>query len=201
MSNSTELLDVASATDSPSSSPAAEAPATGAAPARRRRAAGTGLAAMVLPELQAMATSLGIAGVGRMRKGQLIAAIQEVQGGQQAGQHGSQEAAPSDTRPQEAAQAESGPAGEDETAGRRSRQRPRRASRPAGEAGGDDTGQPLAADGGRQGEPQAAGGTDTGRDAAHRHRRAHRAAATTRQPQRRAAERTVVTAPGAGQPW
>ncbi len=34
---------------------------------------------MLLPELQAMATSLGIQGVGRLRKGQLIAAIQNVQ--------------------------------------------------------------------------------------------------------------------------
>ncbi len=34
---------------------------------------------MLLPELQAMASSLGIQGVGRLRKGQLIAAIQNVQ--------------------------------------------------------------------------------------------------------------------------
>nr|WP_258165243.1 MULTISPECIES: transcription termination factor Rho [Protofrankia] len=34
---------------------------------------------MLLPELQAMAASLGIQGVGRLRKGQLIAAIQNVQ--------------------------------------------------------------------------------------------------------------------------
>ncbi|WP_322780743.1 Rho termination factor N-terminal domain-containing protein, partial [Frankia sp. Cas4] len=45
----------------------------------RRRRSGTGLSAMLLPELQAMATSLGIQGVGRLRKGQLIAAIQNVQ--------------------------------------------------------------------------------------------------------------------------
>ncbi|WP_239332954.1 transcription termination factor Rho [Frankia sp. CiP3] len=45
----------------------------------RRRRSGTGLSAMLLPELQAMASSLGIQGVGRLRKGQLIAAIQNVQ--------------------------------------------------------------------------------------------------------------------------
>ncbi|WP_043607090.1 MULTISPECIES: transcription termination factor Rho [Protofrankia] len=45
----------------------------------RRRRSGTGLSAMLLPELQAMAASLGIQGVGRLRKGQLIAAIQNVQ--------------------------------------------------------------------------------------------------------------------------
>ncbi len=38
-----------------------------------------GLAAMVLPELQALAGQLGISGVGRLRKGQLIEAIQAKQ--------------------------------------------------------------------------------------------------------------------------
>jgi transcription termination factor Rho len=51
------------------------------APKTRRRATSGGLAAMVLPELQAMASELGITGVGRLRKGQLIEAIQAKQGG------------------------------------------------------------------------------------------------------------------------
>jgi transcription termination factor Rho len=42
----------------------------------KRRPAGSGLTAMVLPELQALASSMGISGTGRMRKGELIAAIQ-----------------------------------------------------------------------------------------------------------------------------
>jgi transcription termination factor Rho len=60
------------------------------APRARRRAtsggstsgasAGGGLAAMVLPELQALAGELGITGIGRLRKGQLIEAIQAKQG-------------------------------------------------------------------------------------------------------------------------
>src|SRR5438270_12904767 len=37
---------------------------------------------MLLPELQSMASSLGISGTGRMRKGELIAAIQERQAGE-----------------------------------------------------------------------------------------------------------------------
>jgi transcription termination factor Rho len=37
---------------------------------------------MLLPELQSMASSLGISGTARMRKGELIAAIQERQGGE-----------------------------------------------------------------------------------------------------------------------
>ncbi len=49
--------------------------------ASRRRRAGSGLTAMVLPELQTMATSLGISGTARMRKGELIEAIQQAQGG------------------------------------------------------------------------------------------------------------------------
>lgn len=36
---------------------------------------------MLLPELQSLAGSLGITGTGRMRKGDLIAAIQERQAG------------------------------------------------------------------------------------------------------------------------
>ncbi|GAA4193750.1 transcription termination factor Rho [Streptosporangium oxazolinicum] len=60
------------------------APTSGDTPtrpaAKPRRRSGTGLSAMVLPELQAMASGLGISGTGRMRKSQLIAAIQEKQG-------------------------------------------------------------------------------------------------------------------------
>jgi transcription termination factor Rho len=55
--------------------------ATKAADAPGRRRGGTGLSAMLLSELQSLAGSLGITGVGRMRKGDLITAIQERQGG------------------------------------------------------------------------------------------------------------------------
>ena len=44
-----------------------------------RRRPGSGLTAMVLPELQALASSMGISGIARMRKGELIAAIQSRQ--------------------------------------------------------------------------------------------------------------------------
>ncbi|MGI5147752.1 transcription termination factor Rho [Plantactinospora sp. CA-294935] len=49
--------------------------------ATRRRRTGTGLSAMLLPELQSLAASLGISGTARMRKGELIAAISERQAG------------------------------------------------------------------------------------------------------------------------
>ncbi|MGH3381618.1 MAG: transcription termination factor Rho, partial [Actinoallomurus sp.] len=74
MSESTELLTDA-ATPAPDATPAEEE----TAPAPRRRRTGTGLSAMVLPELKALAGSLGISGTGAMRKSQLIAAIQEKQ--------------------------------------------------------------------------------------------------------------------------
>src|SRR5690606_27061504 len=54
--------------------------AAGHAPTGRR--GGTGLWAMLLPELQSLAGSLGITGTGRMRKGDLIAAIQQRQAGE-----------------------------------------------------------------------------------------------------------------------
>jgi transcription termination factor Rho len=51
----------------------------------RRRRSGTGLSAMLLPELQSLATSLGISGTARMRKSELITAITERQAGGAAG--------------------------------------------------------------------------------------------------------------------
>ncbi|SDT77219.1 transcription termination factor Rho [Actinoplanes derwentensis] len=51
------------------------------ATATKRRRGGTGLSAMLLPELQSLAASLGISGTARMRKGELIAAITERQDG------------------------------------------------------------------------------------------------------------------------
>ena len=55
------------------------APVEDASGARRRR--GSGLEAMLLPELKQLASTLGIKGSGAMRKGQLIAAIQGSQQG------------------------------------------------------------------------------------------------------------------------
>ncbi|WP_019629334.1 transcription termination factor Rho [Actinomadura atramentaria] len=69
----------------------ATAPAPDAEPAApRRRRTGTGLTAMVLPELRKLASDLGITGTTGMRKSQLIAAIQDRQGGAQgsAGEQG-----------------------------------------------------------------------------------------------------------------
>ena len=59
----------------------APAGSDGAAAAKGRRRQGTGLSALLLPELQQVAHQMGIAGTARMRKSQLIAAIQEKQGG------------------------------------------------------------------------------------------------------------------------
>lgn len=75
MSDTTELLSDTGASGQPA---AGDTPTRAATKPRRR--SGTGLSAMVLPELQQLASSLGISGTGRMRKSQLIAAIQEKQG-------------------------------------------------------------------------------------------------------------------------
>ena len=63
----TELAEQTSADAAPSSS------------ARRRK--GSGLDAMVLPELKQLASTLGLKGTAAMRKSQLIDAIQSAQGG------------------------------------------------------------------------------------------------------------------------
>src|SRR4029077_4642138 len=63
-----------------SAPPAAAGEAT-APTSRSRSRGGTGLSSLLLPELQRMAQSMGIQGAGRMRKGQLVEAIQARQGG------------------------------------------------------------------------------------------------------------------------
>jgi transcription termination factor Rho len=64
------------------------------ATATKRRRGGTGLSAMLLPELQSLAASLGISGTARMRKGELITAITERQSGGQGGSSAAAESAP-----------------------------------------------------------------------------------------------------------
>ncbi|HEY5988745.1 MAG TPA: Rho termination factor N-terminal domain-containing protein, partial [Streptosporangiaceae bacterium] len=62
----------------------AGAAASAGAARTRRQVAGTGgrgLSAMLLPELQRMAQELGITGIGRMRKSQLVEAIENARGG------------------------------------------------------------------------------------------------------------------------
>jgi transcription termination factor Rho len=73
------LTDTTDLLTGDATAPAAQADTPPPAPRTRRRATSGGLAAMVLPELQAMAGELGISGVGRLRKSQLIEAIQSKQ--------------------------------------------------------------------------------------------------------------------------
>ena len=68
------------AASSAATTTAEPAPAAAAAPASSRKTGGS-LSAMVLPELQALAGGLGISGLGRLRKSQLIEAIQAKQAG------------------------------------------------------------------------------------------------------------------------
>ncbi|MFE6776887.1 transcription termination factor Rho [Streptomyces sp. NPDC057702] len=88
MSDTTDLMGVNASGNSDGSVGSAAAPATDApaapatgatASAPRRRRSGTGLDAMVLAELQQLASSLGIKGTARMRKSQLIEVIKEKQ--------------------------------------------------------------------------------------------------------------------------
>ncbi|WP_067972886.1 transcription termination factor Rho [Nocardiopsis trehalosi] len=88
MSDTTELhTDAAVSTQQNTTAPGADsgdsaAPAATSAPARSRsRSGGTGLSALKLTELQRLASSLGITGTGRMRKNDIIAAIETKQGG------------------------------------------------------------------------------------------------------------------------
>jgi transcription termination factor Rho len=103
VSDTTDLMGVtADNTVGAASAPATDAsaaPATGAAPKRRR--SGTGLESMVLAELQQIASSLGIRGTARMRKSQLIEVIKEKQAGgaAPAQSNGAASAETAETRP------------------------------------------------------------------------------------------------------
>ena len=84
VSDTTELLGGApsASEDAPAGNPAPAAAGGATSPTSRSRSrGGTGLSSLLLPELQRMAQSMGIQGAGRMRKGQLVEAIQARQGG------------------------------------------------------------------------------------------------------------------------
>ncbi|WP_448640725.1 transcription termination factor Rho [Geodermatophilus sp. URMC 63] len=99
MSETTDLATVG-ATEGTAAGEAAAA--TGTAGRSRRR--GSGLAGMLLPELQRLATELGIPGTGRMRKGDLVAAISTRQvGGEAPGSSAPAPSAPADSTTAEAA--------------------------------------------------------------------------------------------------
>ena len=108
MTDTTDLL--------PAAAGAAEQDSPAAAPKVRRRAtSGGGLSSLVLPELQALAGDLGITGTAKMRKSQLIEAIQERQNGsapaaEPTRQTRSKAAPASETAPAETASAEAAPA-------------------------------------------------------------------------------------------
>src|SRR5450432_3687861 len=72
-------IRVTETTDAPRLAASPDGDAENGGARTKRRSAGTGLTAMVLPELKALAATMGISGTGAMRKGDLIAAIQNGQ--------------------------------------------------------------------------------------------------------------------------
>ena len=87
-----ETTDLATTGAHDAAGPSEAPAASGTAGSPRRR--GNGLSGMLLPELQRLATELGISGTGKMRKGDLVAAISERQVGASASGSG-----PSNERP------------------------------------------------------------------------------------------------------
>ena len=177
MTDTTDLLqDGATAPDgqdAPTTTDGSTA-AGSAAPRTRRRATSGGLASLVLPELQAMAGQLGISSVGRLRKSQLIEAIQAKQAGGGVAAGGASaptaSAAPVASAPDVPAQAEpeaSAPLAEPEGSSRpaaRTRRSVGRAGRSAGAPAVDEqSSSPQAerpvADGGTSAPPTSVAGT------------------------------------------
>jgi transcription termination factor Rho len=142
------------------------APVTGVTTGSRR--GGSGLSALLLSELQSLAGSLGITGTGRMRKGDLIAAIQERQAGGAGPGTPRARGAVAAGEPREEVRAEVRP---DESSG------DGRATRPAGppearapgaetregEAGGPAVGAEPRAGGRSEAEPRAGGRSEAAR--------------------------------------
>jgi transcription termination factor Rho len=86
VSDTTELFTGSSATPEaspagPDSGPSGAAPAGETVTDKPTRRGGSGLSGMLLADLQRLAQSMGITGTGRMRKGQLVEAIQARQAG------------------------------------------------------------------------------------------------------------------------
>jgi transcription termination factor Rho len=96
VSDTTEILSggPTASEDAPAgiSAPPAAAGGSSTAPKSRSRG-GTGLSSLLMPDLQQIAQTLGIPGSGRMRKGQLIEAIEARQGGSAGGKGSGQRAA------------------------------------------------------------------------------------------------------------
>ena len=82
VSDTTELLSSApGASEGAPVGTSAPSAAGGASTPKSRSRGGTGLSSLLMPELQRIAQSMSIPGAGRMRKGQLIEAIEARQGG------------------------------------------------------------------------------------------------------------------------
>src|SRR5947209_13340775 len=92
VSDTTELLSSApgASEGAPVGTSAPSAASGASAPKSRSRggSGGTGLSSLLMPELQRIAQSMSIPGAGRMRKGQLIEAIEARQGGAQTQEEG-----------------------------------------------------------------------------------------------------------------
>ena len=116
VSDTTEILSGAPAAseDAPagiSAPPAAAGGSSQAPKSRSRGGSGAGLSSLLMPELQRIAHTLGIPGAGRMRKSQLVEAIEARQGGSAASKGSGQRAASAGagaTRPAKQDEMESG---------------------------------------------------------------------------------------------
>ncbi|WKX72612.1 transcription termination factor Rho [Streptomyces sp. XD-27] len=154
MSDTTDLMGVnadnsvgnaaAPATDAPAA-PASGA-ATGSAPRRRR--SGTGLDAMVLAELQQLASSLGIKGTARMRKSQLIEVIKDKQAQGSGGAAAPADAAEAPAKPKRRATSKARTGDADATAAKavKSDKAADQAEKAAGQQQIDIPGQPVSDD-------------------------------------------------------
>ncbi len=127
------------------------------------RSGGGSLATMVLPELRALASQVGVKGTSGMRKGELIAAINEVRGGgsRNGGADGERDKA--HDKPQQAESAAEAPAEKPRAERSERAERPERAERAErAESGGSRPDNRREATSGEQGGGESAAGGQQG---------------------------------------
>ena len=111
MSDTIDLLEPAAggAEETRGSAPSDTAPDATAAPATRGRRRAAGLSGMLLPELQTLASELGISGTRGMRKGQLVEAIESRQSGGSAAPAAAARTTPAEAAPAPGADSSAAP--------------------------------------------------------------------------------------------
>ena len=149
-------------TEATSTAPGNDAVNAAESPAAGRRRKGSGLDAMLLPELKQLASSLGLRGTGAMRKSALIDAIRSAQNGGGAAPTRAERPAARQPQSDSSSAEDRSRSGEPTERTPRSEPAPERAEQPSAESGADaqNVDQPAPGRGGDDRNNNGEGGSD-----------------------------------------